>query len=800
MHLKTWAVKLLPLERLLRWYLKHKGKDYLLRFIDGLAHVGRPSSVFFPPELFEQGASLLLSGLNNTLAIQANPQWVWPYWVERQQDPEGDEFVPTGVNLVLGNLTRRNWTSIGIYGSSKEAMVDPVGMVTFEAFGPSVLPFLRINGQTLAPPRLARQAKQSLLGATDPAVVTRFQVRPELEWESVSQALLTEGEELVLISQKLTNRGLKPLELSVGYALRPYNPLTIGHINKIKYKNQLWRVNGQPALYLPREPERSFAASGESSDPLFLTEAAPQAAKLRSKSGLIAGQSEYDLCLAPGETVVLYAAAPFGKHRLGPERGFATLSEAVLEKAAQRSADFWSLQGRKGLNLSLPEPALQQAFGAVKNHLHVFDDGDRFTAGTFFYHFEWLRDSAFLALAFENLGLAKEVRPKLAGMFAKQTKEGFFKSQDGEWDGAGQAMVTIIRHLRRQGDSGQLKVAFNALFKGAQWIEKTRQKSAASPAPHAGLLPAGISAEHFGPNDHYFWDNFWGLAGIKALLEVAQRLGYPSETVWLEEVAETYQTRLEEAMALAISKTPGGGLPCSVYRNLDTAAIGNLVAIWPLDLFSPFEPWVGPTVEFLYQNNLKQGLFYQQIIHTGLNAYLSVQFAQVLLARGDERAWEVIEALLAFGGPTFVWPEAIHPKTHGGCMGDGDHGWAAAEFVDLVRCLLVKEQQGELLLGLGLRSKWIQSEQSVCLSEAPSDHGLVDWELNIYAEQFEFTWKIERGALQAPAPAFLVLPRACVDGPDWGLNKTRIALDGPSGRLSLPRLNPSQAQPQPRTA
>ena len=74
------------LERLLKFYLKHTGKQYLIPFLDGLTNIGQPGTVMFPTELLEQGLSLVLSGLSNTLATQSNLDWVWPYWLEKQME------------------------------------------------------------------------------------------------------------------------------------------------------------------------------------------------------------------------------------------------------------------------------------------------------------------------------------------------------------------------------------------------------------------------------------------------------------------------------------------------------------------------------------------------------------------------------------------------------------------------------------------------------------------------------------------------------------------------------------------
>src|SRR5207244_3026180 len=58
------------------------------------------------------------------------PDWVWPYWLERQLDPASPAFVPRGHLPALTNVTHRNWTMVGNVGSDREAIVDPRGLVT----------------------------------------------------------------------------------------------------------------------------------------------------------------------------------------------------------------------------------------------------------------------------------------------------------------------------------------------------------------------------------------------------------------------------------------------------------------------------------------------------------------------------------------------------------------------------------------------------------------------------------------------------------------------------------------------
>ena len=196
------------LKKLLKTYLKWTGKGYLVPFINGLANLGRPSTVLFPVELMEQGMAIILSGLNNTMAIQSNLDWIWPLWVERQMDPAGEEFIPTAINLIKTNLTCRNWTSVGLENSPREAMVDPVGMLTLRPYGWSVFPYIRHNGRNYFPSRLMPrwQVMQSLIDGSLPCVLTRYEVHPAFGWKSETVAVEIAGEDCISFSHTLVNR------------------------------------------------------------------------------------------------------------------------------------------------------------------------------------------------------------------------------------------------------------------------------------------------------------------------------------------------------------------------------------------------------------------------------------------------------------------------------------------------------------------------------------------------------------------------------------------------------------------
>ncbi|MDH3439095.1 MAG: hypothetical protein OEN48_19225, partial [Betaproteobacteria bacterium] len=70
-----------------------------------------------------------------------------------------------------------------------------------------------------------------------------------------------------------------------------------------------------------------------------------------------------------------------------------------------------------------------------------------------------------------------------------------------------------------------------------------------------------------------------------------------------------------------------------------------------------------------------------------------------------------------------------HPRTRGGCMGDGQHIWAAAEWVLMVRNCLLREEGDRLIVGSGIAPHWLQDDAIISFGPAPSAFGSVSLEI-----------------------------------------------------------------------
>jgi hypothetical protein len=344
--------------------------------------------------------------------------------------------------------------------------------------------------------------------------------------------------------------------------------------------------------------------------------------------------------------------------------------------------------------------------------------------GPYTYKRFWYRDAVFITHALMVCGLRARAHGILERFSERQTLAGFFHSQQGEWDANGQVLWSYGRFCQLFNQPLE-PLWQRAVLKGAQWLLHKRLPSA-PPGPHAGLLPPGFSAEHFGPNDYYYWDDFWAVAGLRAVASWLTGTSDEDLGTAYRKAADAWMEDIENSLAHTHARLQRPAMPASPYRRLDSGAIGCLVAGYPCQLFSPHDERLQDTADYLYTNCRIHGAFYHDMTHSGINVYLTLHLAQVLMRAGDLRFAPLVEAVVQLASPTGQWPEAIHPQTRGGCMGDGQHIWAAAEWLMLMRHSFVREEADHLVLGAGILPAWLTSGHQLSFGPTPTPWGAVE--------------------------------------------------------------------------
>ncbi len=721
-------MKWLPWRYLIRRVARARG------FLDPMAVLGllqrfaQPSEVREPVELLRAGVVFHARGLINSRVIQHNLDWVWPYWIERQFDPADDAFVPRAFSITHVNLTHRNWTAIGLPDARELPIIDPRGLLTPFLDGWSLdAAIVTEDGERLLPSR-APEASQRLDG--DGLTVITETRDNNLALKAIASVQEVGG--TAVCQWRILAKADRPGWVVV--ALRPVNPEGISFIHAalLNPDRKGWRIDSERSVSFSDPADRHHVSNYRLGD-VFL--------HLRDLADDFSGECDVGM---------VTAAAMF---KLGPGAEREIVVEIPLDEGRGDSPpESWEKSLEPRCRLEIPDPAFQELYDAAVKTL-VLHSPDDVYPGPYTYKRFWFRDAAFIIHGLLCAGLIERAERALDRFSNYQDANGYFHSQEGEWDSNGEALWIFHRFCELTGQPPKASWR-QSIVRGGRWIGRKRLKDGAG-EPHAGLLPAGFSAEHLGPNDYYYWDDFWGVAGLRAAARLTESFDAAASREF-EREAEDFNEALERSLEHSATRLGRPAMPASPYRRLDAGAIGSLAGGYPLQTLAPDDPRLHGTVEFLLSHCFVGGGFFQDMIHSGINAYLTLHVAQVMLRAGDPRHLNLMDAVARLASPTGQWPEAIHPRTLGGCMGDGQHVWAAAEWLLMVRNCFVREEGERLILLAGIAPRWLKPGARMAFGPAPTSFGLVTVQVRVDETRvqvgFEAAWHGEPPKVEIHLP------------------------------------------------
>ena len=715
--------KWFPWRFLVRDVARKQGILDPFKVLSQLKNFAQPSEVAVSMELLRSGVVLYARGLINSIAIQHNLDWVWPYWVECQYNPRNEAFIPQSFSLTQINLTYRNWTALGVPDGIEFPLVDPRGLVTpcYDGWSLDVW-VLPEEGEPLIPSR-SPNVSQKFVFDDNLCVITESSLgkcKLKLEAQAIGPA------QAPLCQVKITGSAFVKARLVV--SLRPYNPEGVSFINNITLLEDSlgWQVNRKDFVYFDKPPEQYVFSDYHRGDVYSRLSLNKNEKEVSCKVGMASAAAIY--ILEAGLLQEITISVPLTKNKI--EKAF----YLDYQKTAQRA---WkeSLQG--ACSLQIPDEIFKFLYEAALRTM-VLHSPKEVYPGPYIYRRFWFRDAAFILYGLLCAGFQKRVARSLDCFRSRQTIQGYFLSQEGEWDSNGEALWIIRQYCEMTGNVPPNEWR-ESILKAGKWICKKRL-SADLKSEHAGLLPSGFSAEHLGPSDFYYWDDFWAMAGLKAAAFLCGFYKDNENAINFKNEALTLSECLDQSLQKAAERLKRPAMPASPYRRLDTGAIGSLAASYPLRIFKQNDPRILDTADFLMKNCLVHGGFFHDIAHSGINPYLTLHLAQVLLRAGDPRYFDLMTAVANLATSTGQWPEAIHPRTGGGCMGDGQHVWAAAEWVLMIRNCFVREEDNRLILCSGIPRIWLEKNQTIAFGPAPTSFGDIQISIKPQGQSILVQW------------------------------------------------------------
>ncbi|MEA2413648.1 MAG: hypothetical protein QOI58_305 [Thermoanaerobaculia bacterium] len=256
----------------------------------------------------------------------------------------------------------------------------------------------------------------------------------------------------------------------------------------------------------------------------------------------------WDFTLAPGEEKTIDIATPLHAHDAQP------IPRDVAKQRANAIAYWRRIVDHVDIDIPAARDLIDTARANVAYNL-LGRDGPAIRGGARNYRRSWIRDGSLASTMLLRFGLGDDVRDYIRWFAPYQFADGKIpccvdtRGADpvDEHDSHGEFIYLVAEHARLTGDLSLAREVWTHVEKAADYIDLLRAgagsrgsevvatSTSASlsdtrpPTPDSlftGLLPPSISHEGYSAKPmHSYWDDFFGLRGLKDAAWLAEKLG-----------------------------------------------------------------------------------------------------------------------------------------------------------------------------------------------------------------------------------------------------------------------------------
>lgn len=502
--------------------------------------------------------------------------------------------------------------------------------------------------------------------------------------------------------------------------------------------------------------------------------------------------------VTPGAPVAGVVCVPLG------HREVAGMDAAWVDAALAAERRFWH-----GLPLvetiAIPnQPIMDMLTACARNILQAREVKaglPEFQVGPTIYRGLWIIDGYFFLEAARFLGWDDDAARGIDVLLRRVRSNGAIEERSLDTKDTGLALATLVRQCELSGDRAQLAALWPTMQRAVDYIRSLRAAAltVAPDAPEYGLLPAAFGNGGLGGVRAEYTTALWLLVGLKAVARAADYLALEDEQREVQAEFDGLLAALREHAARDMATLPDGtpylpmlkpgsgehhwnhefaGTPPPWQRvNPGTATWALAQAVYPGELFPPDDPLVANFCALLDTLDDAQGIPAATgwLPYQASWTYAASFYAHVwLYADRPDKAVDYLYAFANHAAPTRVWREeqSLAGARLGQKVGDMPHNWASAEFIRLVRNLIVFEHNDGIDLLCGLPETWLARGKSLHL-RTPTGSGLIMLDLAVDDNgDAHLTVTHTPGGLRQ-------LPRLCVHVPAWPSMTLRSVTFGP---------------------
>lgn len=526
-------------------------------------------------------------------------------------------------------------------------------------------------------------------------------------------------------------------------------------------------VRNQEVLYLfPKDP---VPVLGLTLREYYSNFPDPSTHQLLVQPNTPTGVASYSFVLQPGEHRSLDFVMPLLPVAASSAL-LSTLRSVRFDEYREQVTQFWDKILASGMKINLPEKKVTNTFNASLVYdllaLNKIDNDYVQTVNQLHYHSFYLRDTSDIVRMYDATGYSQIASDVLKFFLTKQQPDGNFLSQAGEYDGWGQTLWIFGEHYRMTHDRVFAKSVYPAISRAVDWFEK------ATAADPLHLMPATNVRDNEYVPGHLTGYNFLALDGIQAAQIVAVGLGNQEDA---QRFGKDYDAFRKNFLALLdeLTAKTGGYVPPDLDGNHLGTDWGNLLSVTPEAQLDPHDEKVTATLREA-QSKYQEGIMTYSQPNQGqwLHHYLTIKNTLTEVVRGDqEQALRELYAELLHTSATQAGFEfAIRPWSDRDFKGNlTPHGWFAADYRNLLRNMLVREEGNSLHVLSVTSPEWIGADKSISVKDAPTYFGSVSYKL-LTRSDGKAALDFHDAFTSAPDAIFVHLP--------WFMNLVSAVADG----------------------
>jgi hypothetical protein len=674
----------------------------------------------------------LHQALLNKAVMPFNLNRIWPSWVYKQMMPKSPFFSLNENPLSLNNTSKLNWTVLSSPKSDTKAIVDPNGLIS-----PSLdswsLDFWVSNSTKIISPSYVQDIKQ-IFSTDPPSISTHFEIEKlALHSEVISSPLAHKS--TLLNAVTITNNGDKAIKFSFYFSIRPYNPLGISRIDTIHYLSQeVLMVNNKIGLVLDEKPDNVVCLNFKDGDVSEHTHDWDMILKSNCPEGLASAFVEYKLTLQPEQSKIITCKipenAPLYKKKETLNTEIDELKTLRFQSEKNHLSFHWAPYMPQESSCKLPSKTLQSLFN--KNVIHLLSHAKKnFISNDTRSTKASYADSLTLIHTLQTIGSYTLANEYIAHLLIK--KHWYLLNQDAMIPPAdiGRLLFLIKKSYHCTPDKSWIEKYFPQIENMINHMSQSRIRSHHSKPYLRGLIKKQNPFPMSGQKDHYLVDNFWALTAVESAIFFAnilkkdvQIIKYKGLQNQIKASIDLFCHHIEEKEAFIPL------FPITEKQYTDSRLIDTLANVYPLHIINPHDPRVTHTLQQIDRHCMYNQEVFTSTFPIGLDSNRSFQLAQIYAHRQDAKALHILDHLIESSSETGQWPSANHPQHHEGCSGEGQSALSSANFLLLIRSLLLQEEEKDTLhITPCIPASWLDKARPITLQNYATKFGPISFSL-----------------------------------------------------------------------